>query len=321
MSRSFKDEAKLPPGIAGRQFVDAGLRWATGYLTPLVVAGGWRSDNSGFREYGSKAAGEFLLFSWLIWRRKHSYTKEYESVRELRASLASQLRLLTDGATFSEEHWQMITCLMDHEELAKRSRDNRPIPDGNSIPIEQAYFLEASGFELPATFWDSAARSHLKKAAVSGCSLAEVYQLTHVIYFGTDFGERRFCEEIEPILIALVLASIPRAVEIENWDATAELGLALLCLSSRHYDVALSTITLLKEKQSSYGWVLSDGNRLPVYEARNSELTDRESYSLFHTTLVSCYFIAWVTCLHDPSAQQGAPADRLASASLRQDGG
>jgi hypothetical protein len=160
-------------------------------------------------------------------------------------------------------------------------------PYSSSLPFELAYVQTKINNDYDERYWDvrsATAVMEIMSGSESNHRLL-IYELTHVIFFSTDFGsyQPKFSSipAIRVILISLINQLLPQL----EWDLLTELAISLICISPQHddYREILSKIILTAGDD---GLIFSEG--LPSQTSQSP----RHVYSRYHTTLVALVFCA-----------------------------
>lgn len=163
-------------------------------------------------------------------------------------------------------------------------------PDEDNISIEHAYILGVSGKEQNKEYWSIAASMLMKEMLNDGASRKWLYQLTHLVFFNSNFGSNKPSLGMASVLISSIYdicrSTFFDAVQNKDWDLAIELALACSYLrdeNSIDSDMQLHITDSILKQQLANGCVLSDGEWRDMPSKFNSKL----SYSLFHTTTVA----------------------------------
>lgn len=157
--------------------------------------------------------------------------------------------------------------------------------------LESKYVQSIFNKDFDFIYWTNIIIHYIKSFLSKGLDTENSYNLTHIIFYSTNFGLNEYSSEmnaqIKSILIEFVELAINRARKDFNWDLIRELYLCLIILAPiKLFEVSKSVSLEDKRIKSKYGWYLSDGNNRLFYEQNYDNLCLKEKYSLFHTTLI-----------------------------------
>lgn len=174
-------------------------------------------------------------------------------------------------------------------ELCLFDKTNKPLekyPDS----IEFFYVLDLMQGKSNIKFWNSVLSIFFRRISKNGITEIEAYNLTHYIFYSTNFGEK--CEifelniDLKTFLLSLINLCIMKFEYEKNWDLCFELYICLLIVDSQYEIISKKINANLLTFVSNQGWILSNGNNKSYFEKNYHNLTFKQKYSLFHTTLL-----------------------------------
>jgi hypothetical protein len=267
------------------------LSWMTSYLEAMIS-----TQDDGLR---TKALGEFALLLSLLHAYQESLThQEQACLRDAHRTIEHLCDEFVVFTSASLEHCQIAhflsragcTRYLDPNEICRRVA---VCPPSKLISIEHAFVMEEVGLQLPVNFWKRAATALLSEVTRTGITRTWMYQLTHLVFFATQFGSRKFY--LGTLLTRALRTLIHTSVEIVskegNFDLLAELALsakfAHVHPKKKLYSMLRNSCGLINVHQDSAGWVISDTS-MPFHSKKWNKY---QEYSLFHTTTV-CLLLA-----------------------------
>lgn len=262
-----------------------------------------------------KSVGEFVLFSDILLNRisepVFSCAKYADIVRATCERLVERLEWFQYLQNREIEYFEIVYFLGRalKTDLIPLShiQEHAAICSNQRISLEHAFFMECLGLTIPQIYWQLATLELLQVIGLEGFSLKWMYQMTHLVFFASDFGRSSLM--IDPHLSKIIRDLLKEALKLtmnsQNWDLTAELAISLLFLDyvdiDKDYSLIDSACLTVFSQQSISGWVLSDGELLPNGWINNLNLHDSKTrYSLFHTTIVSILlFVFYANLRHN----------------------
>lgn len=156
--------------------------------------------------------------------------------------------------------------------------------------IEFLYVLDLINGNSNIKLWNSIFSNFFRRISDNGITETEAYNLTHYIFYSTNFGEK--CEifetniNLKTSITSILNLCVTKFENEKNWDLCFELYICLLIVDSQ-YELMTKKISetslIFFSKQ---GWVLSNGNNKNYFEINYQSLNFKQKYSLFHTTLL-----------------------------------
>jgi len=260
-------------------------KWLNEY-TDCLLSG----DNSSSKEYLSKAVGELSLLLMII---KQSNWAD-ESLKELDI-LVPQIRENIDFIASSNlEKAQILLCLDLAESKCKEKFpyiEEITSKKGHvSSNIELAYILSKCGVDLPSGYWNRQLIELFNRFL--NCEESSyrtiLYDLTHIIFFATNFGYNEFPEKTSGLTTSsseILLESFKTSVFEKDWDLAIELIISLVIIKSDRvsFERLLEMVNSLLQNQRADGAFVSDGDP----ESKPEVISYKNAYSVFHTTTIA----------------------------------
>ena len=242
-----------------------------------------------------KALGEYSLLLSIL--RSHN-PNEWKCILDSQNSqkIASQLKDNSNFCSELLEHCQLAKFMeiaLNQEFLPPKKllETIKKQPSSNLVSIEHYYLMETAGLQSGPGFWMDATLAFLSHVATHGIDVADQYQLTHLIFFSTDFGKREMAVPYEQrrILHQLIHRSLDLAIEDVNCDLVAELCISGLLIERAFLasSLAQNALALLVESQSDEGWLMSDYSAYQDSPPLSRNERKKTKYALFHTTCIT----------------------------------
>lgn len=263
------------------------IKWLSEYTNCLLLDNCSRS-----REYLSKAVGEFSLLLMII--KQSQLTNSMGDLDGLDRLIPTIKENIDDISKSDLEKAQILLCLSFYEtdKKPKQSIIDEIVSKKEHISnnIELAYIISQCGVSLPLNYWDS----QLVKVFCELLNGKEsnyrkvLYDLTHVIFFATNFGCRIFPVKTACLLktsVEILFKAVEKSILEQDWDLAIELLIALVVIQSgeiENQEMLSLTQTLLKNQRAD-GAFVSDGNP----KGNPETISHRNAYSVYHTTAIA----------------------------------
>lgn len=226
-----------------------------------------------------KALGEYGLLCFLIARNSenHALPDALRSER-LTQSIALNLSKKVSGLPASQLALMLhlgLKIQVPHREM-RESFETRE----STISNEHAFSLGLVGKPLPCSSWAIASEVLLHGLAVDGVGVRAQYEITHLIFFATNFGERSppWSDGISNVYEKLLYSLLEKGVSDDDCDLVGELLLSLIYLRR-----------LPQGKQSFWRGVrYVEACRTSEGAYATNELRTHSEYAVFHATTVCC---------------------------------
>ncbi|MBK7812098.1 MAG: hypothetical protein IPI50_12870 [Saprospiraceae bacterium] len=156
--------------------------------------------------------------------------------------------------------------------------------------VEYFYVLDLIKGRSNEKFWNVIFSNFLRRISDKGITENEAYNLTHYIFYSTNFGIN--CKilqlnlKLKISLTAILDLCVSKFESEKNWDLCFELYICLLIVDSQYEIVMKKISTYHSIFYSGQGWILSNGDNKKYFEVNYSNLNFKQKYSLFHTTLL-----------------------------------
>ena len=172
------------------------------------------------------------------------------------------------------------------------------VPD-DEISIEHiyfAYFYQLSGGKIEVDFWEKALSNTIALFSSKGLTKKLVYQLTHFLFFCTDFGLQSLSCLKEDTYIhrvnELLWTSCNHFVKNKEYDLLIEVLLSIECLKKTDctkniIDHFKSWQSVFKESQSGQGYFLPEATDIDLGQFSLKTNSYQILYPIFHTTIVA----------------------------------
>jgi hypothetical protein len=152
--------------------------------------------------------------------------------------------------------------------------------------LEVAYISSKFGMKLPTGYWSKKLVSILSNVFHRSNTPSQIriylYELTHIVFYGTDFGKSKPDIFTFPSLPCILKGLFEQLFSQEEWDISVEILLALEFLRKSHGHAFDETIIHGKCLfQSTEGAIISEGSKFPEIP------TESQEYSLYHTTILA----------------------------------
>lgn len=140
-------------------------------------------------------------------------------------------------------------------------------------------------------YWLSLLNKHLMAIVKTGLNKQSIYNLTHIVFYSTNFGNNDFINriniDIKKIIEDILKICITFCEKNYNWDLLREVYLSMYYFDTVYNNEFKTRIkSENKHIKSNMGWYLSDGLNLEYFENNYHELSFIQKYSLYHTTLI-----------------------------------
>lgn len=263
------------------------IDWLCEYASSLL-----NDESSGNNELHLKAIGEISLFLMVI---KNDFKIDMGDMLNDFHIIASELCQKLQGYTDDKLAIAQINlCMYKYGIKNSLDRDDLEViysfQNKTAESIELAYLFGILGQPMPEKYWDGALVNIIYALLKENEDKYRLYlyHLTHIIFFGTEFGTKKIeleNKKINQSLIDLINLSIDKCIIDKDWDLAVELILSKVFLSSSKlwcldYDIYTERIFKNQRKDGSF---ISDGNI-----SRDIDFTSSwNRYSVFHTTTIT----------------------------------
>lgn len=266
------------------------IAWVNQYLLRLTDEGCGSGRIAGLH---LKAIGEYALLLSLI--RQFSPEEWQELIKfEVTRCIASEIKKMDLRSSQLKEcqlaHFLDQAFSQDTYFCAEKYRIISRI-DNECVSIEHAFLMESVGLYVHQSYWLDASLQFLRSSECSGIGTSEFYQLTHLVFFSTQFGMRDIPipKLVKRALYCLVTRAIDHALTDKNCDLLAEVCISAILLDNKFSKSTRCrrALELLGQSQSAIGWFLSDYSCQSLSTDLSFNIQNEWiAYSLFHTTCV-----------------------------------
>ena len=265
--------------------------WISEYVHCILA----ECSSDSLSELHFKALGEYSLLLTIL--RSHS-PNEWRLILDSPKfkKVASRIRTSCNFRSESLEHCQLAQFLaiaLDQDFLPRGDilETIKKPPASNLVSLEHYYLMEVAGLQGAPDFWMDATLAFLSNAFTHGVNIADQYQMTHLIFFSTDFGRREMAAPYaqQRILLQIIDRSLELAIKDVNCDLVAELCISGLLIDSNFLasSLAQNSLALLAESQREEGWLMPDYSAYQDSTQPNPNERGNVQYALFHTTCVA----------------------------------
>lgn len=242
--------------------------------------------NPSIKNLSLKAYSEFLLYcsvldglsilSGSMSQRCKEISKHINAL-----NFADEMLIVPNGLLISIGITEKITSETEFDNFIDRK----------NLAMEVAYAIEKSGKKICDNYWEVAGKVVVEKAYNEELTAHIMYLITHVVMFGTDFGNRDsnsvWSPKLKNVLSILVKMIEAHCLEISDWDLMLEACLCTICLelplTSRGAEEMNQKLKMVPEVD---GLCLSNGQKSQYEIISFDNPFDQVTYNMYHTSLV-----------------------------------
>jgi hypothetical protein len=251
-------------------------KWVIKYLLEILSNGNSTLD----KDIKYKSIGEFTLFCFLL-KRDNLLIPDY-------LNLVRKMNGLDYKEYKGKKYIKGLICLcLETIALDKKKEIKKEF---NSI--EELYFISVFHKINSNSSWDKAIIEFICLTQREGLNIASLYNLTHLVFYSSDFGHSDYWTKVNQKLMSIILdiieVGITKCKRFKNWDLLVELYLSLIFIHREQiFNLQDEMCKCIHFNKSKFGWYLSDGDNLKFYEENFNTLNINHVYCIFHTTLVT----------------------------------
>lgn len=230
-----------------------------------------------------KAAMEFVLLCYVCKIKSNLPMSYIKSCQEIAKKIDNESFKL--NKTFGFKYIFEFLGI-PNKVIINESKDIRDYFPNKSLLMEVAFVLDVFKNDLSKGYWDLAAFEIYKNIQNNGLNIENCYQITHLIMFGTQMGQRELsidCSEKTVKICKVILSEIEiYAQKTEYWDLLLEVYISQIYLNNFNKNDLIFSLP----KYNSY--YLTKGSTNTNYKENIKNPFHNLTYQLFHTTLVKC---------------------------------